>query len=201
MCRRLTGPATRRAARALLFHLDSKVGNRLWGGPAAPGDAHTLWVSRRPRDRVSAPSASGPSTPIAGHREGGAVAGRMPSRPRPLPTSTFARMFTTMTSPSVGPEAQVRAPRDARYDEILTPEPLGFIARLARAFQTLRRERLQPRAAPQAELNAGGSPDFLPETRGVREAAWTRAAIRPRLLHPRVAMTGPLDRQMTIQPP
>ncbi len=107
-------------------------------------------------------------------------------------------MFTTMTSPSVGPEAQVRAPRDARYDEILTPEALGFIARLARAFETRRRERLQARAARQAELNAGVSPDFLPETRGVREAAWTGAAIRPDLLDRRVEITGPVDRKMII---
>ncbi len=107
-------------------------------------------------------------------------------------------MFTAMTPPSIGRDAQVRAPHDARFDEILTPEALRFVARLARAFEARRRERLQARTARQTELNAGVSPDFLPETRSIREAAWTGAAIRPDLLDRRVEITGPVDRKMII---
>jgi len=96
------------------------------------------------------------------------------------------------------PDIAIRASHDARFDTILTPEALAFVARLARAFETRRRERLQARAARQAELDAGAAPDFLPETRNVRDAAWTAAAIRPDLSDRRVEITGPVDRKMII---
>ncbi len=107
-------------------------------------------------------------------------------------------MFTAMTYSSVGRDVQVRAPHDARFDEILTPEALGFVARLAHAFEARRRERLQARAARQEELNAGLSPDFLPETRSIREAAWTGPPIPRDLNDRRVEITGPVDRKMII---
>jgi len=107
-------------------------------------------------------------------------------------------MFTAMSSPSVGRDIAVRATRDARFDEILTPEALGFVARLARVFEPRRRERLRARAARQAELDAGAAPDFLAETRHVRDATWTAAPVRPDLRDRRVEITGPVDRKMII---
>ncbi len=107
-----------------------------------------------------------------------------------------------MPSPSVDRDVVVQAPpalpRDARFDEILTPEALGFVARLARAFEPRRRERLQARTARQAELDAGASPDFLPDTRGIRDAMWTGPTIPRDLVDRRVEITGPVDRKMII---
>jgi malate synthase len=103
-----------------------------------------------------------------------------------------------MPSPSIDRDVEVRAPCDARLDEILTPAALGFVARLARAFEGRRRERLQARAARQVELDRGVLPNFLPETRDVREAAWTVAPAPRDLSDRRVEITGPVDRKMII---
>ncbi|MFO0452573.1 MAG: malate synthase A, partial [Pseudomonadota bacterium] len=50
----------------------------------------------------------------------------------------------------------------------------------------------------QAELDAGRRPDFLPETRSVRESDWKIAGIPADLLDRRVEITGPTDRKMVI---
>ena len=103
-----------------------------------------------------------------------------------------------MPSRSPASDIDVRAPHDARFDDILTPDALAFVARLARAFETRRRERLSARAARQIELDAGVLPDFLPETQHVRDAAWTAASIPGDLMDRRVEITGPVDRKMII---
>src|SRR5438552_3717177 len=60
--------------------------------------------------------------------------------------------------------------------------------------------RKQPggRVERQRRLDAGERPDFLPETRSVREAAWTVAPIPADLADRRVEITGPVDRKMII---
>src|SRR5438270_237534 len=64
----------------------------------------------------------------------------------------------------------------APFAEILTPEALDFIAKLHRQFEPRRQELLARRAARQREFDAGRLPDFLPETRQVRENEWQIAA-------------------------
>ena len=96
------------------------------------------------------------------------------------------------------PDISFRAPRDARFDAILTPDALAFVVRLARAFEARRRERLQARVARQAELDAGVLPDFLPHTQKIRHAAWTGPSIPHDLADRRVEITGPVDRKMII---
>ncbi|GIH98588.1 malate synthase A [Planobispora takensis] len=85
-----------------------------------------------------------------------------------------------------------------RFDEILTPEALAFVAALQREFGARRLELLQARQARQAELSAGGTLDFLPETKHVRESEWQVAPPAPGLVDRRVEITGPVDRKMTI---
>ena len=65
--------------------------------------------------------------------------------------------------------AEVVAPADA---EILTPEALAFVELLQRELGPRRRELLERRAVRQRELDAGARPDFLAETRDVREGDW-----------------------------
>src|SRR5438045_9493828 len=69
---------------------------------------------------------------------------------------------------------------------------------LPRRFETTRQELLERRRLRQLEIDGGRLPDFLPETRDVREREWTVAAIRPDLLDRRVEITGPVDRKMMI---
>jgi malate synthase len=83
-------------------------------------------------------------------------------------------------------------------EEILVPEAVELIAALHRAFNPRRRELLQRRQQRQAELDAGQTPDFLPETQQVRASDWTVAPIPADLQDRRVEITGPTDRKMVI---
>ncbi|MER6173936.1 malate synthase A [Streptosporangium sp. NPDC001681] len=93
---------------------------------------------------------------------------------------------------------EISGPGQDRFDEILTPEALAFVATLQREFNDRRLELLQARQDRQAELSAGGTLDFLPETRHVRESEWHVAPPAPGLEDRRVEITGPVDRKMTI---
>src|SRR5882672_8402922 len=86
----------------------------------------------------------------------------------------------------------------AEFSQILTPQALDFIAKLHREFEPRRQELLARRAARQREFDAGRLPDFLPETRQVRENEWQIAAQPKDLLDRRVEITGPTDRKMVI---
>jgi malate synthase len=92
----------------------------------------------------------------------------------------------------------VRGPVEGRFAEILTEEALEFVASLQREFNPTRRELLARRVERQAELDAGGSLDFLVETRDVREAEWRVAPVPDDLEDRRVEITGPTDRKMVI---
>src|SRR5215212_7941973 len=84
------------------------------------------------------------------------------------------------------------------FAQILTPEALAFVAKLHREFEPRRQQLLARRAARQKEFDAGRMPDFLPETRQVREAQWKVAAQPGDMLDRRVEITGPTDRKMVI---
>src|SRR5579872_1837629 len=66
----------------------------------------------------------------------------------------------------------IAGPGTERADEILTPDALAFVARLQRELGGRRRELLEARAERWQRLRAGELPDFLPETRDVREGDW-----------------------------
>jgi len=57
------------------------------------------------------------------------------------------------------------------FAQILTPEALAFVAKLHRQFEARRQDLLARRAARQKEFDAGKLPDFLPETKQVRESS------------------------------
>ena len=93
---------------------------------------------------------------------------------------------------------EIIGPMPAAYAEILTPQALVFVAKLARKFEGRRRELMALRARRQAEFNAGKLPDFLAETRHVREGDWTIGTVPADLQDRRVEITGPTDRKMVI---
>jgi malate synthase len=84
------------------------------------------------------------------------------------------------------------------YAEILTPEAVAFVAKLHRQFESRRQELLAARAARQKRFDAGEMPDFLPETKQIRESEWTVAPQPKDILDRRVEITGPTDRKMVI---
>jgi malate synthase len=86
----------------------------------------------------------------------------------------------------------------AAYQTILTPQAVTFIAKLARKFEARRQELMAQRARRQTEFDAGKLPDFLPETRSIRESEWIVGPIPADLQNRRVEITGPTDRKMVI---
>ena len=84
------------------------------------------------------------------------------------------------------------------YAQILTPEALDFVAKIARKFEPRRKELMAARVARQAELDAGQLPDFLPQTKAVREGDWKIAPLPQDLLDRRTEITGPVERKMMI---
>jgi len=84
------------------------------------------------------------------------------------------------------------------FAHVLSTEALAFVAGLHRRFESRRQDLLAMRAERQRAFDAGAMPDFLAETRGIRESEW-KVASQPRdLLDRRVEITGPTDRKMVI---
>lgn len=84
------------------------------------------------------------------------------------------------------------------FEEILTPEALEFLQELHTRFDARRKSLLTTREERQAKLDQGILPDFLPETKEIRESEWTVAPIPADLQDRRVEITGPVDRKMVI---
>ncbi|MEN9755177.1 MAG: malate synthase, partial [Pseudomonadota bacterium] len=85
-----------------------------------------------------------------------------------------------------------------RYDEILSKEALAFLAALHTKFNPTRLALLEARAERQKSFDKGALPDFLAETKSVREGNWTVAPLPADLLDRRVEITGPVDKKMII---
>jgi malate synthase len=103
-----------------------------------------------------------------------------------------------MIASSSVPGVRILGAVSSEFAQILTPEAVAFAARLQRAFGDRRAELLAHRQARQADFDAGRLPDFLPETRAVREGDWTCAPYPADLADRRVEITGPTDRKMVI---
>jgi malate synthase len=82
--------------------------------------------------------------------------------------------------------------------EILTEDALSFVAKLSRRFNHRRMELLEAREERQKEIDNGKMPDFLPETKKIRESNWEIAPLPEDLEDRRVEITGPVDRKMII---
>jgi malate synthase len=93
---------------------------------------------------------------------------------------------------------EILAPVDAKYAAILTPEAVAFVADLQRTFNSRRKALLTARHERQKRIDAGERPDFLQETKHIRDAEWTVAPLPKDILDRRVEITGPVDRKMII---
>jgi len=93
---------------------------------------------------------------------------------------------------------EIRGRMTPEYEEILTPQAIAFVAKLTRAFRDRRDALLQRRVERQERLDAGETPDFLPETHKIRFHNWRVASLPADLLDRRVEITGPTERKMVI---
>ncbi|KAL2141693.1 hypothetical protein VTI28DRAFT_2059 [Corynascus sepedonium] len=93
----------------------------------------------------------------------------------------------------------VLGPIQESQRKILTPQALAFLALLQRSFNSTRKALLERRKIRQAELDKGALPDFLPETKHIRDdPTWKGAPPAPGLVDRRVEITGPTDRKMVV---
>ncbi|NUN12452.1 MAG: malate synthase A [Myxococcales bacterium] len=97
------------------------------------------------------------------------------------------------TSPNV-----MIAPRTDIGAEILTPAALEFVVMLVEQFAPAVSALLETRQLRQKRFDNGELPQFLPETRVIRESDWRVAPIPADLIDRRVEITGPVDRKMII---
>jgi malate synthase len=95
-------------------------------------------------------------------------------------------------------DIDVRGRVEGRGKEVLRPGALAFVAALHREFDAPRRDLLGRRGERQVEIDAGALPDFLPETKRIREDDWFVLPAPPDLADRRVEITGPVDRKMMI---
>ena len=103
-----------------------------------------------------------------------------------------------MTAHAAVAGVEINAKPSGRQAEILSAEALAFVAGLHRRFNKRRRELLARREQRQKQFDAGKLPDFLPETKSIRDRDWTVAKIPADLLDRRVEITGPVDRKMIV---
>ncbi|MGN6519708.1 MAG: malate synthase A [Dokdonella sp.] len=96
------------------------------------------------------------------------------------------------------PQARIRHSLDTRQAGVLDAGALAFIVDLHERFDARRRALLEGRRERQLRFDAGERPDFLAETRAIREADWRVAPIPAALQDRRVEITGPVDRKMII---
>ena len=89
-------------------------------------------------------------------------------------------------------------PPVAGAQDILTPEALAFVASLAGTFGGRIEEALARRAARRQAFARGERPDFLAETRNIRDGDWRVVEPAPGLRRRVVEITGPVDRKMVI---
>ena len=92
----------------------------------------------------------------------------------------------------------VRGPRVADADRILTRDALAFVERLQHEFGPRRDELLAAREERWRRLRAGASLDLLPETAKIRSGEWSVAPVPKDLEVRKVEITGPTDRKMVI---
>ena len=72
------------------------------------------------------------------------------------------------------------------------------MAKLHRAFEPRRQTLLAARADLARRLDAGERPDFLAETKAIRDGDWRIAPVPAALQCRRVEITGPVDAKMVI---
>lgn len=93
---------------------------------------------------------------------------------------------------------QIKGKITAEVNEILNPDATRFITKLHQLFNHRRIELLNIREKRQVEIDSGSMPDFLEETKAVRESPWNVAPLPSDLLDRRVEITGPVERKMII---
>ena len=115
------------------------------------------------------------------------------------PIKTDKVKTTTGSFATIRPHLEVTGPLADRYDEILTPDALEFLAELHERFAGTRHDLLAARLQTRVDAANGRDPKFLSATESIRlDSTWSVAGAGPGLEDRRVEITGPTDRKMAI---
>jgi len=93
---------------------------------------------------------------------------------------------------------RIVAPSHTAHADVLGGSAQAFLADLHQRFDGRRRALLDARIERRARFDAGALPDFLAETKAIRDGDWKVAPIPAALTDRRVEITGPVDRKMII---
>lgn len=117
----------------------------------------------------------------------------------PVLSGAVSQRAVVKQAASALPEGvEINAPISDAFGKVLTPDALALVAKLHRTFEPRRQELLRKRVERQREIDAGKRPDFLSETRAIREGDWKIASLPQDLQCRRVEITGPVERKMII---
>lgn len=101
--------------------------------------------------------------------------------------------------PTIPGRYDIKGAIDDSARGILSKEACEFLAALHRAFEGTRQALLDTRQRRQRDFDSGQLPDFLPETKHVRDDLhWRGANPAPGLADRRVEITGPTERKMIV---
>ncbi len=96
-------------------------------------------------------------------------------------------------------KVEITSSLKAGHEKVLSPEALAFLAKLHSKYNNVRLGLLKKRDQRQALINSGVFPDFLDETKNIRQDASWKVKAPPADLQKRyVEITGPTDKKMMI---
>jgi malate synthase len=107
-------------------------------------------------------------------------------------------MSVSATASSSAPNLTLEHALTPEQSAIISDDALNFVAQLAARFESQRQALLAARVVRQKQFDAGENPDFLAETKSIRESEWKVAAIPEDLQDRRTEITGPVERKMII---
>ncbi|UJF21364.1 malate synthase A [Shewanella sp. OMA3-2] len=96
------------------------------------------------------------------------------------------------------PDLVITGPAIAGQDDVFNDGALALLDSLCSRFAAEVPQLLEKRKQKQARIDNGELPDFLPETRAIRDGNWSIRGIPHDLTDRRVEITGPVDRKMII---
>ncbi|GAA2110705.1 malate synthase A [Microlunatus panaciterrae] len=115
------------------------------------------------------------------------------------PTPAAPATTLTPSAPSPSGRIVVHGAMAPRFEQILTPAALDFVAELHRLFAGRRAEILDARRRRHEKINAGLELTFRPDTEEIRrDPGWRVAYPGPGLEDRRCEITGPTSRKMTV---
>ena len=95
-------------------------------------------------------------------------------------------------------QLKIMNPLSEVEEQVLNPKTVALIESLHDNFENQRRKLLESREILQKEMDDGKSPDFLNQTKDIRESNYEVSPIPEDLQDRRVEITGPPDRKMVI---